>query len=128
MAESVFGEGTVTMSEELDHQGADFQVTYGNRTLNYQVKKTSFSREVRQDRPRARQPLPGEFIEISYKVPIYDHIRQPYQLNGREFYSDYRQFKETYLDTGMLKVWPNGFVVFTPLVFVQKKGAIDNTL
>ena len=128
VAESVFGEGTVTMSEELDHQGADFQVTYGNRTLNYQVKKTSFSREVRQDRPRARQPLPGEFIEISYKVPIYDHIRQPYQLNGREFYSDYRQFKETYLDTGMLKVWPNGFVVFTPLVFVQKKGEIDNTL
>ena len=39
VAESVFGDGTVAMSAELDHQGADFQVNYKNKILNYQVKK-----------------------------------------------------------------------------------------
>ena len=54
VAESVFGENTVAMSSELDHQGADFQVRYKNKILNYQVKKKSFSREVRQEKPKAR--------------------------------------------------------------------------
>lgn len=48
VAESVFGQNTVAMSAELDHQGADFQIQYHGKILNYQVKKTSFSREVRQ--------------------------------------------------------------------------------
>ncbi|MEK6880278.1 MAG: TaqI family restriction endonuclease, partial [Nanoarchaeota archaeon] len=39
VAESVFGAGTVSMSAELDHQGADFQAIYKGVVLNYQVKK-----------------------------------------------------------------------------------------
>ena len=31
VAESVFGASSVEMSEELDHQGADFRVTYKNK-------------------------------------------------------------------------------------------------
>ena len=50
VAESVFGDETVAMSAELDHQGADFQVVYKNKILNYQVKKATFSREVRQEK------------------------------------------------------------------------------
>src|SRR3990167_5419528 len=50
VAESVFGEGTVAMSAELDHQGADFQVKYRGVIINYQVKKATFSREVRQEK------------------------------------------------------------------------------
>ena len=43
VADSVFGEGSVSMSTELDHEGADFQVDYHGRILNYQVKKASFN-------------------------------------------------------------------------------------
>jgi hypothetical protein len=32
VAESVFGEGTVEMSSELDHQGADFRITYKEKS------------------------------------------------------------------------------------------------
>src|SRR3989344_1385298 len=35
MAESVFGLNTVSVSEELDHKGADVQVHYKGVTLNY---------------------------------------------------------------------------------------------
>ena len=38
VAESVFGTGSVEMSETLDHQGADFRVTYKSKKLNYQKK------------------------------------------------------------------------------------------
>ena len=58
VAESVFGEGTVVMSGELDHQGADFQVKYRGKTLNYQVKKKSLGREVRQEKPKAKIHCP----------------------------------------------------------------------
>src|SRR3990170_1805988 len=59
VAESVFGDGTVAMSGELDHKGADFQVNYMGQVLNYQVKKKSLGREVRQEKPKAKNPLPG---------------------------------------------------------------------
>jgi len=55
VAESVFGDRTVSMSAELDHQGADFQVVYKNRILNYQVKKATFSREVRKEKQSKKQ-------------------------------------------------------------------------
>ena len=70
VAESVFGDRTVAMSAELDHQGADFQVVYKNKTLNYQVKKETFSREVRQSKISKNQ-LVGEFVDIRYEVPSY---------------------------------------------------------
>ncbi len=69
VAESVFGEGTVSMSEELDHQGADFQVRYKGKILNYQVKKKSFSGEVRRGKGGVKNKIEGEFIDINYEVP-----------------------------------------------------------
>lgn len=65
VAESIFGGDTVNMSAELDHQGADFQVKYRGKILNYQVKKQSFSREVRQGK-QTKTPIAGEFIDIKY--------------------------------------------------------------
>jgi len=41
VAESVFGDGSVEMSRELDSLGADIRVKYKGHILNYQVKKTS---------------------------------------------------------------------------------------
>ena len=123
VAESVFGEGAVSMSGELDHKGADFQVKYRGKILNYQVKKKSLSREVRQEGPRARNPLPGEFVDIKYEVPSSDYFENPKKKNG-EYKLPYKRFK----DNKELNRFSNGFVVFTPHAFEQKKKEIDESL
>lgn len=122
VAESVFGDGTVAMSAELDHQGADFQVKYRGKILNYQVKKQSFSREVRQDK-QTKIPIEGEFIDIKYEVPSDDYFKNPKKKDGKLKlpYLRFIQNKE-------LQRFPNGFVVFTPYAFINKKKEIDKTL
>ena len=123
VAESVFGDGTVEMSGELDHKGADFQVKYRDAVLNYQVKKKSFSREVRQDKPKSKNPLLGEFVNIKYEVPSSDYFENPKKKNG-EYKLPYKRFKEN----KELERLPNGFVVFTSFAFEQKKKEIDQAL
>ncbi|KKU94326.1 MAG: Type II restriction enzyme TaqI [Candidatus Jorgensenbacteria bacterium GW2011_GWA1_48_13] len=120
VAESVFVSGTVRMSEALDRAGADFQVQYKKKTLNYQVKKISFSREVRKEKPKSKQPLEGEFFDITYDVPSDSYFRNPKRKNGK-YRLPYLRFKEN----KNLKRLPNGFVVFTPLIFEEKKKEID---
>lgn len=123
VAESVFGEGAVAMSGELDHKGADFQVMYRGKTLNYQVKKKSLSREVRQEGPRARNQLRGEFLNIKYEVPSSDYFENPKKKDG-EYKLPYKRFQ----DNKELKRFPNGFVVFTPYTFEKKRAEIDQSL
>src|SRR3989338_1686416 len=123
VAESVFGEGAVSMSGELDHKGADFQVKYRGRILNYQVKKKSLGREVRQEKPKSKNQLPGEFVDIKYEVPSSDYFENPKKKNG-EYKLPYKRFK----DNKELKRFPNGFVVFTHYIFEQKKKEIDESL
>lgn len=120
VAESVFGDGTVTMSSLLDRQGADFQVVYRGKTLNYQVKKKSLGREVRQEKPKSKNPLPGEFIDIKYEVPSDDYFKNPKKKDG-EYKLPYLRF----IENKELKRFPNGFVVFTPFPFEKKKKEID---
>ena len=123
VAESVFGDGTVAMSVDLDHQGADFQVNYMGRVLNYQVKKKSLGREVRQEKPKAKNPLPGSFVDIKYEVPSSDYFENPKKKDG-EYKLPYKRFQ----DNKELKRFPNGFVVFTPYAFKKKKKEIDEAL
>lgn len=122
VAESVFGEATTMMSAELDHQGADFQVKYRGITLNYQVKKATFSREVRQEK-KSKKIIGGKFIDIKYEVPSEDYFINPRKKDGtyKLPYSRFVQNKE-------LKRLPNGFVVFTPYSFEKEKAEIDRTL
>jgi hypothetical protein len=121
VAEYVFGEGTVSMSRELDSLGADIRVNYKNRVLNYQVKKTSFSGVM------SRVPLPrkkkndGENIDIKYEVP--NCLSDPKTKKG-EFRLPYLRF----LKDKRTKAFDNGFVVFTPETFLPKKKEIDNSL
>ncbi|NLE07046.1 MAG: TaqI family restriction endonuclease [Parcubacteria group bacterium] len=121
VAESVFGNGTVDMSRELDSLGADIRVNYKNRILNYQVKKTSFSGVM------SRVPLPrkkknnGENIDIKYEVPTC--LSDPKTKSG-EFRLPYLRF----LEDKRTKAFDNGFVVFTPDTFLPKKKEIDNSL
>lgn len=120
VAESVFGEGSVKMSADLDHQGADFQVDYRSKILNYQVKKTSFSREVRQEK-KTKNKIKGQFIDIKYEVPSEDYFKNPKKRDG-EYKLPYLRFTQN----KELKRLPNGFVVFTPHTFEAKKKEIDN--
>lgn len=119
VAESVFGDGTVAMSAELDYQGADFQVVYKNKTLNYQVKKATFSREVRQEK-KSKNQIKGEFIDIKYEVPSDDYFKNPKKKDG-EYKLPYLRF----IENKELKRFPNGFVVFTPFPFEKRKKEID---
>ena len=122
VAESVFGEGSVLMSAELDHQGADFQVNYHNKILNYQVKKTSFSREVRQEK-KSLKKIKGQFIDIKYEVPSEDYFKNPKKRNG-EYKLPYLRFSQN----KQLKRLSNGFVVFTRNAFENKKKEMDENL
>lgn len=122
VAESVFGEGSVSMSAELDHQGADFQVNYRGKFLNYQVKKTSFSREVRAEK-KSKKKLKGQFLVIKYEVPSEDYFKNPKKRDG-EYKLPYLRFTKN----KELKRLPNGFVVFTPYAFKRKKREIDKNL
>ena len=123
VAESVFGEGTVAMSGELDHQGADFQVRYKGKILNYQVKKKSFSGEVRRGKGGVKNKIEGQFIDINYEVPSGDYFENPKKKDG-EYKLPYKRFQEN----KELKRFANGFVVFAPYAFEQKKKEIDEAL
>lgn len=123
VAESVFGSGSVEMSSELDHQGADFRVTYKDKKLNYQVKKETFSREVRKEK-NTKKNLDGKFINIIYKVPNFDIMQNPYKKSG-EFRKAYNEFKEDWIDTGRIKLLANGFVIFTGKIFEKEKSNYD---
>lgn len=121
VAESVFGNGAVSMSRELDSLGADIRVNYKNHILNYQVKKTSFSGVM------SRVPLPrkkktdGENIDIKYEVPTC--LSDPKTKNG-EFRLPYLRF----LEDKRTKAFNNGFVVFTLETFLPKKKEINQSL
>lgn len=122
VAESVYGDGTVAMSADLDHHGADFQVKYHGVILNYQVKKATFSREVRAEK-KSKKIIDGKFIDIKYEVPSDDYFVNPKKKDGTDKlpYSRFMANKE-------LKRLPNGFVVFTPFAFERKKVEIDQSL
>ena len=119
VAESVFGSNTVSMSAALDHNGADFQVLYKEYTLNYQVKKKTFSREVRVAK-KGKKKEKGVFIDIAYEVPAREYFDNPYKKNG-EYKVHYLRFKKNKNLTRL----QNGFVIFTPKVFEKKKREID---
>jgi len=123
VAESVFGEGTIVMSGELDHQGADFQVKYRGKILNYQVKKKSFSGEVRRGKGGVKNKIEGQFIDINYEVPTSAYFENPNKKNV-EYKLPYKRFQEN----KELKRFSNGFVVFAPYAFEQKKNEIDASL
>ena len=124
-AESVFGMGTVKMSEDLDRKGADIQVHYKGVILNYDVKKEARSGVMgRSTAPK--EPIPGIPISIRYVVPDLKTILHPQKKNGTGFLKAYAGFKERFLDTNLLRVLPNGFVVFTPKIFEKRKKEIDS--
>tara|TARA_Y100000310_G_scaffold335884_1_gene419020 strand:- start:561 stop:1256 length:696 start_codon:yes stop_codon:yes gene_type:complete len=123
VAQSVFGKNSVDMSEELDHQGADFQVNYKKKIINFQVKKESMSREVRQSK-KPKKKIKGRFIDLKYEVPNFEIILHPYKKNKKEYKLAYKRFYNKHLKTKQLKVLKNGFVIFTPKILKEIKKRI----
>jgi len=119
VAESVFGNNSVEMSDVLDHQGADFRISYKGQKLNFQVKKETFSREVRKQK-EAKNKLDGEFVDILYNVPSNAIFEDPKTKKG-ELRKPYKEF----INNKNLERFDNGFVVFTPKIFEEKKREID---
>lgn len=124
VAEQVFGPNTVKMSEQLDHQDVDIQVQYKKVVFNYDVKKIANAGVMGRGHAPKR-PIPGEKISIRYEVPALDIILHPKKKRGDGFKKAYIDFADKYLKTKMLGVFPNGFVIFTPYIFEQKKKEID---
>lgn len=122
VAQSVFGDNSVNMSEELDHEGADFQVNYKGKILNYQVKKETMSREVRKEKKK-KKSISGEFIDIFYNVPSGDYFINPKKKDG-EYKTPYLRF----INDKTLQRFNNGFVVFTQEAFLSKKKEIDSIM
>ncbi len=119
VAEAVFGKNTVEMSEELDHKGIDFKVDYKGVVLNYQIKKQTFSREVRKEK-KSGKSIEGEFIELKYDVPSGEYFENPKTKKG-ELRLPYKRF----IENKNLKRLENGFVLFTKKPFISKKKEID---
>lgn len=120
VAAAVFTGGRVEMSSALDHKGADFRVLYRGKALNYQVKKETFSREVRRQRT-SKDKLDGEFIDIGYFVPRDEYFQKPENKKG-EPRKPYLRFK----NDKTIERLSNGFVVFTSVLFAQQKNRIDS--
>lgn len=111
VAESVFGENSVNMNDELDHKGKDFVVTYKGKTLGIQVKKVSKRPEARIQRNSDKQT-----ITIKYCVPSRGDFEKPrYKRTGKikPQMLDFCEFSEN----GILNRYENGFVVFTKKTF-----------
>jgi hypothetical protein len=119
VAESVFGSGSVEMSATWDHQGADIRVTYNRKHINIQVKKETKSREVRIEKTHSKK-LDGISRTVHYFVPNMDIIRSPKKKNG-QFKKAYKTFHAAYLKKKLLRVLPNGFVIFEKPMFRQLK-------
>lgn len=113
LAESIFGNGTVSMNSELDRKGADFQLNFKRKILNFQVKKESQSREVRKEKI-SKNPIEGKFINLFYNVPTREVFENPKKRNG-EFRKPYLEF----LKNKTLKRLNNGFIIFSPEVFID---------
>lgn len=116
-AEAVFGHGTVTMKTELDRKGIDIQVNYKGKTINFQVKKNSLSREVRQGK-KIKQKV--EIINLYYEVPSSEVFANP-KTKKDKWRKPYLEF----INNTKLYRLKNGFVIFTEKYFTDEKKKLD---
>lgn len=119
VAETVFGSGTIHMSADLDHKGVDFQIEYGDKPLNIQIKKSSYSREVRTTKPSGRD-VPGKYLTLEYIVLTNADFLQPVNRYGQTK----PIFQRFTADKGLMRL-KNGFTVFTAVKFQSLKRRID---
>lgn len=117
VAESVFGNGCVQMSADLDHSGIDFLITTNGHEIKIQVKKETARREIaRMDDGRSKNT---DIVYITYNVPPKSDFDAPkYKVGAKKglLRNSLHNFVE-FNKNGTLKRLPNGFVVFTENAF-----------
>jgi hypothetical protein len=111
VAETVFGEGSVTMNDILDHEGKDFVISYHNKVIPVQVKKETHRPEARILRKDSK-----DIISIFYCVPAKSDFEKPYYIKTGLIKPQMLDFIK-YSNDGILDRYDNGFVVFTDKVF-----------
>lgn len=127
VAETVFGQGSVLMSSNLDHQGIDILVKYKNQDIKIQIKKESKRPEIL--RMRDEGDIIDNIYQIWYIVPTDNDYNNPrYKIKSRqgEFRDCVKWFIKYNAQNGTLDRLSNGFVVFTKMEFELIKNKIDN--
>lgn len=118
VAETIFGEGSIEMSTELDLKGIDMKVSFGDTTCSIQVKKETQRKEARQSTNKKK--IQGKHFEITYKVMSNNVRLNPMKQNGA-YKKEFLDFKSDYYI--MLE---NGFVLFTEKYFCEIKDSLTS--
>lgn len=115
VAETVFGEKSINMNDELDHKGKDFTISYNGKVYGIQVKKETHRPEARINRKND-----NENIFIHYCVPSHSDFEKPYYKKTGKIKPQMLDFIQFSKD-GILNRYGNGFVVFTKKIFEDLK-------
>lgn len=122
LAEEVFGKDSIIMTGILDvEKSVDFQIFYNSSQYNVHIKKISQSREVRQERPKPKNPLPGQHIKLNYLVWNPGKTKYDKKGNPRKWF-----LKSQKLYAG--NRFQNGFIVFKKEYFEDLKKTINTNL
>ena len=108
VAETIYGQGNVKMSECLDRKGIDIQILDGSETLNIQIKKETMSREVRTPWQGMRHQERITFMY--YEVPSRDPKTKTGKLS-----KPFQDWQDKW-DKKLCRL-DNGFIVFLPDMF-----------
>lgn len=126
VAESVFGEGTIDQSTDLDHKGIDLLANYKNNEIKIQIKKESKRPEI--SRMHRAIPTADGFYNIWYVVPKQKDYEDPYyKAKNKEgqLRNSVKPFIKYNPENGTLDRYDNGFVVFTKKEFELIKKVFD---
>lgn len=125
VAETIFGQGSVLMSPELDHQNIDMLVIdpiTREEKLKIQIKKQTHRPEIaRMHKNVANQ---NGAVDVYYIVPTPKDYENPtYKINGKNFKAgDYKPFVKDFVkwnpQTGTMNRLDNGFIIFTKNAFI----------
>lgn len=127
VAESVFGEGNIEMSTDLDHKGIDILAHYNNNDIKIQIKKDSKRPEIA--RMHVSDPKSKNIYNIWYIVPSpHDYENPYYSIKARqgELRDSVKPFTKYNKENGTLDRLNNGFVIFTTKEFELIKQSYDN--
>lgn len=122
VAEAVFGNNTVDMNDELDHQGKDFVINYKGKTIGIQVKKES-----KRPEARIRRSSDDSTITIRYCVPQKKDFENPKYKKTGEIKPQMLDFI-SFSQDGILDRYDNGFVVFIKKTFEDLKPLFDELI
>ena len=130
VAESVFGNGSVEQSTDLDHKDIDILAHYKGRDIKIQIKKESHRPEIgRMHKGMSAIEKEGIF-NIWYVVPNpNEYLYDPYyKVKARkgELRDSLKSFIKYNPEEGTLDRLDNGFVIFTQKEFILIKEAIDS--